>query len=70
MSAAGARRKIEDGHKVLQQHWQRSWSSWQDSKRHEFGRTYIEPIEPAVRSAVLALEKLALAIAQARRDCE
>lgn len=42
---------------------------WDDAVRRDFDREHIEPLQPAVRSALGGMERLSSALVQIRRDC-
>ena len=50
--------------------WEDTQHFWQDQKAEDFERDYLRELEPSVRRAVDAMEKLEAIFAKVRRDCE
>ncbi len=56
--------------KDLLRYWKETRQFWQDRKAEDFERNYLKELEPSVRRAVDAMEKLEAIFAKVRRDCE
>lgn len=56
--------------KDLLRRWEETRQFWQDRKAEDFERDYLRELEPSVRRAVDAMEKLEVIFAKVRRDCE
>lgn len=56
--------------KDLLRHWEETRQFWQDRKAEDFERDYLKELDPSVRRAVDAMEKLEAIFAKLRRDCE
>ncbi len=55
--------------RVLNDHWMLTEATWSDSVRRRFEEQHLNPLSPAVESAVIGLQKLAEVLDQVRRDC-
>jgi hypothetical protein len=55
--------------KELRARWDEARAKWDDPMSREFEKRYLAPLEPSVRSAMSAMEKMDGILAQARRDC-
>ena len=56
--------------KDLLRHWGETRQVWQDRKAEDFERDYLKELEPSVRRAVDAMEKLEAIFEKMRGDCE
>ena len=56
--------------KDLLRRWEETRECWQDPKAEDFERDYLKELEPSVRRAVDAMEKLEAIFTKVRRDCE
>lgn len=56
--------------KDLLRRWEETREFWQDPKAEDFERDYLKELEPSVRRAVDAMEKLEAIFTKVRRDCE
>ena len=69
MSLASARARLHGGLKELMAQWEHTTSRWNDPMSREVEKRFLSPLEPRVRSAITAMEKMEATLAQARRDC-
>jgi hypothetical protein len=65
---AGANR-LKQTVRALRDQWLGIEAGWADSARQRFEDRYLAPLDPAVESAVLGLQKLAEVLDEVRRDC-
>jgi hypothetical protein len=54
---------------VLREKWWETEPHWNDAVRRRFEERYIKPIEPAMDSATLGMQKLSEILDRVRRDC-
>jgi len=64
----GAARLI-DALEQLQVCWEQTTQSWNDEARHHFEEEHLEPIAPAIRQTLDAVNRLGDVLARAERDC-
>ncbi|MHC4128868.1 MAG: hypothetical protein ACYTE6_08030 [Planctomycetota bacterium] len=69
MSLATSRARLQGTLKELRARWDEARAKWDDPMSREFEKRYLAPLEPSVRSAMSAMEKMDGILAQARRDC-
>lgn len=69
MSIQSAENKLKQSLKELHLHWDNAAARWDDPISRKFHERRIAPIEPAVRSAAAAMEKMSELLAKARNDC-
>lgn len=69
MSLNPALRNIHQGVKDLIVEWQVTKEQWNDAASRDFEKKYLQPLEPAARSALTALTQMEEVIQRARRDC-
>ena len=70
MSINVGRTLLTNAHKELNIHWREVREHWSDVKASEFESEYLAQLEPAVRAALTAMEKIAEVLERARRECE
>ena len=70
MSISVGRAKLVGSLKDLMLRWEKTKMSWDDPMSADLELTVLEPLEPKVRAAVTAMEKMGEILAKARRDCE
>lgn len=70
MSLGVGRTKLVASLKDLKLRWEKTKAGWDDPMSQDLERTVIEPLEPKVRAAVTAMEKMAEILSRAKRDCE
>lgn len=69
MSLNPALRNIHQSVKDLIVEWQATKEQWNDAAARDFEKKYLQPLEPAARSALNALNQMEEVIQRARRDC-
>jgi hypothetical protein len=70
MSLSAARGKLHESYQVVQVHWNNTREGWNDQVGRQFESDFWSPLEPAVQSALRALDRLSMALTQMKRDCE
>ena len=70
MSLSVGRAKLVGSMKDLLVKWEVAKQSWDDPVSREMEQKVLAPLEPKVRAAVVAMEKMAETLAKARRECE
>jgi len=53
----------------LVRHWDSSASSWRDEARREFGKEYIDALEPSVKAACAAMKNVYAFLRKVREEC-
>jgi hypothetical protein len=61
--------KLVQSLKDLMMRWEKTKANWDDPMSADLERTVLEPLEPKVRSAVTAMEKMGEMLARAKREC-
>jgi hypothetical protein len=56
--------------KDLKHRWLETKSSWDDANADAFEEKYLGPLEADMRTAVSAMDTMAVLLAQAHHDCE
>ena len=69
MSLTVGKTKLVQSLKDLMKRWEKTKASWDDPMSADLERTVLEPLEPKVRSAVTAMEKMGEMLARAKREC-
>lgn len=69
MSLANSRTRLKGALKELQYRWDQVRLRWNDVKAVEFEKQFLEPMEPRLRAAMTAMEKMEATLARVRRDC-
>ena len=69
MSLTVGKTKLVQSLKELMLRWEKTKSNWDDPMSADLERTVLEPLEPKVRAAVTAMEKMGEMLARAKRDC-
>lgn len=64
------RGNLAKGFKDLSLRWQATKQDWDDSVAESFEKTYLEPLELALRQAIGAMDQAAAALSRVRSDCE
>jgi hypothetical protein len=67
--ATGANR-LQLSYQALKVAWRNTADQWNDAVRAEFEATYLEPMEPEIKSAVDAIRRMDQVLAKAYRECE
>ncbi|MDX2117050.1 MAG: hypothetical protein SFY96_02590 [Planctomycetota bacterium] len=70
MSTGSGAGMLTDAVNLLRREWHRSRESWRDEVALKFGEAYIEPLEPALRKTVQAMDTLQSITDEAVRACE
>jgi hypothetical protein len=55
--------------RAVKDQWLVTEATWGDSVRQRFEERYLAPLEPAVDSAFIGMQKIAEVLEQVRRDC-
>jgi len=69
MSVSVGRAKLKNAMLDLMAKWEETKEAWQDVRAQKIERDVIDELEPQVRSALSAMDRMASQIAQAERDC-
>ena len=70
MSLSIGKAKLVGSLKELILRWERTKAAWDDPMSADLEQTVLEPLEPKVRAAVTAMEKMGEVLSRAKRDCE
>jgi hypothetical protein len=65
---AGAAR-LNQSIRALRDQWLITEATWGDAVRRRFEERYLNPLGPAVDSAMIGMQKMAEVLDQVRRDC-
>ena len=69
MSVTVGRAKLKNGLTELLIKWEETRQIWNDQRSRQFEKQFIDPLEPEVRAALAAMDRLNAQITQAERDC-
>lgn len=69
MSLNSSRNKLHANVKELMARWERAKAKWDDTQCRDFEKRHLEPLEPKVRHAAEAMERMATVLARAKREC-
>ncbi|MCA9291347.1 MAG: hypothetical protein KDA25_09465 [Phycisphaerales bacterium] len=69
MGMQTGRTKLENSMKELLLYWERTNEVWDDAASQDFEVRHLLPLEPKIRTAVSAMERMAALLHQARNDC-
>ena len=69
MSLNAASVELTDGIKTLAEIWEATRAVWTDGVALDFEQRFWRPLEAQSHDAVSAIDRLAVLIAQVRRDC-
>ena len=69
MSLTAAAVELTDGIKTLAEIWDETRAVWMDGVAQDFEQRFWRPLEGMTHDAVNAVDRLAILIAQVRRDC-
>ena len=69
MSLTVGKTKLVQSLKDLMVRWEKTKANWDDPMSADLERTVLEPLEPKVRAAVTAMEKMGEMLARAKREC-
>jgi hypothetical protein len=56
--------------KLLMEKWAQTRGVWDDEVAAKFEKTYLEPLNMDLRSALTAMDQMSVLLQQIRRDCE
>ncbi len=70
MGVYEGRGQLSRGMKDLLNRWTEAKSSWDDANSERFEEKYMLPLEQGMRTAVSAMDTMAVLIAQAHHDCD
>jgi len=70
MSLAAGRYQLANAYKSLKHEWEATENVWRDQVRKDFDETYWEPLAARMSSVLSAMDRLDLALAQMKQDCE
>lgn len=69
MSLSTGKSKLGGSLKDLMLRWEKTKMIWDDPMSRELEQKVLEMLDPKVRSAISAMEKMGELLAKARRDC-
>jgi hypothetical protein len=61
--------KLRDALEALDARWQDTRKRWSDVVRQDFEENYLAPVEPDVRAALRAMDRLAQVLLKLRQEC-
>lgn len=64
------RGNLAKGMKDLLLRWQSTKQDWDDAVADSYEKTYLEPLEMALRQAIAAMDQTAASLSRVRSDCE
>lgn len=70
MSLAVGRSKMIGALKELMVKWDRTKENWDDPMSRTLEERVLTPLEPKIRAAATAMDKMGEVLARARRECE
>jgi len=70
MGVYEGRGQLNKALKELLHRWIETKSSWDDIRARQFEETYLTPLETDLRSALAAMDHMAIILSQIDRDCE
>jgi hypothetical protein len=56
--------------KILMERWMQTRGLWDDEVAVRFEKTFLEPLNSDLRSALTAMDQMSVVLQQIRRDCE
>jgi len=69
MSLATGRAKLVETSKTLTAHWEAVRDGWGDQACQEYEEEHVAPIAPQVATAIRAMDRLTVVLAQMRQEC-
>jgi hypothetical protein len=69
VSAASGRAKLASSLRDLKIHWDKTKTKWNDPMSRKLEEEFLGPLEPTVKSALLAITSMAELLARAQREC-
>lgn len=70
MSLSVGRAKLVGALRDLMLRWEKAKAQWDDPMSRNIEERVLEPLDPKVRAASTAIEKMGEMVARARRDCQ
>lgn len=70
MTLTTGRTKLLESYRTLSAHWDETRDGWGDVAGREFEEDHWELIEPHVKAALRAIDRLASVLGQMRHECE
>ncbi len=64
------RGNLNKGLKDLMLKWDATKTDWTDEVAEDFEKTYLDPLEQALRQAVSAMDQMAQVLSRVDRDCK
>ena len=69
-SLSTGRTQLYAAAKTCNEHWEQAKTAWQDSVCREFEETGLSPLQAQVSSALHAMDRLSVILAQMQQECE
>ncbi|MFI4855017.1 MAG: hypothetical protein ACIAQF_08595 [Phycisphaerales bacterium JB065] len=69
MSLRTGMHRLQDATKAFEVRWSSARDQWADRRAREFEAERIQPVQPAARSAIAAMEQMAEMTSRARQEC-
>jgi hypothetical protein len=69
MSVTGGRSKLNIALKDLRVKFERTQDAWDDIARDGFQKRHLDPLEPCVRTALAAMDKMTQMVNRAKNEC-
>ncbi len=69
MSMSDSRARLVQATKKLKSDWRQTQETWLDDNCRQFEKLVMDPLEREVSSAVVAMEHMAILLAQAQHEC-
>jgi hypothetical protein len=70
MSLSVGKAKLMGCMKDLAMRWEKTKVAWDDPMSQDVEATVVEPLEPKIRAAITAMDKMGELLARAKRECE
>ena len=70
MSLSAGRYQLSNAFKSLKSEWESTENVWRDQVRRDFAQDHWDPMAARVASVLSAMDRLDLALAQMKVDCE
>ena len=69
MSMSDSRARLAQATKKLKSDWRQTQETWLDDNCLQFEKLVMEPLEGEVNSTLVAMEQMAILLAQAHHEC-
>lgn len=69
MSVSDSRARLVQATKKLKSDWRKTQETWLDDNCLQFEKRVMDPLEREVNSTVVAMEHMAILLAQAQHEC-